>query len=60
MFAMILDLVRCRENGASRKLPKLPSLLRVFVIQLERSTESQKALKGHRFDVSGGVRGSVG
>ena len=57
---MILDLVRCRESGASRKLPKIPSLLRVFIIQLDRPTASQEAPKGHRFDVSGGVRASVG
>ncbi len=53
---MILDFVKCRESEASRSLPRLPHVHRVFLIQLERPRAKASAAEEHPFSVSGGVR----
>ncbi len=53
---MILDFVKCHESEASRRLPRRPHVLRVFLIQLERPRTNASAAEEHPFSVSGGVR----
>ncbi len=53
---MILDFVKCHESEASRRLPRRPHLLRVFLIQIERPRTNASAAEEHPFSVSGGVR----
>ena len=53
---MILDFVKCHESEASRRVPKRPHVLRLFLIQLERPRTKASAAEEHPFTVSGGVR----
>ncbi|HYS72974.1 MAG TPA: hypothetical protein VEO96_03205 [Thermoplasmata archaeon] len=53
---MILDFVKFHESESSRRLPRRPHALRVFLIQLERPRAKASAAEEHPFSVSGGVR----
>jgi len=53
---MILDFVKCHESEASRRLPRRPHALRVFLIQIERPRTNASAAEEHPFSVSAGVR----
>ncbi len=53
---MILDFVKFHESESSRRLPRRPHALRVFLIQLERPRAKASAAEEHPVSVWGGVR----